>query len=131
MELQNIDLDTLATFIPNKNTLYRIMVEKDYYLPSITSKACSEEYLLGCLKGKYFTIKITELKPYVLWRDLKSNKLELFDEIVKKASKSLGFSIHKLPEKEYLVNVLHTLDKSNRVFKNPLVTTLTRELPEG
>ncbi len=52
MEIINIPVNNLSLLIPNKGALYRILIkELGYFLPKETSKAISEEYLLGVLRG--------------------------------------------------------------------------------
>ena len=43
----------------------------------------------------------------------------------------LGYDLNKLPEKVDLIDLLNSLDGGNKLFKNPVIMTLTRALPEG
>jgi len=128
MSFENIGLDMLAMFAPNKETLHRIMVNKGYYLPLVSSKTCSEEYLLQCLRGQVFCLKTTALKPHFLKDDIKAIRLELYNEIKKLVKEPLGYELNELPEKGYLIDLLNSLDNGNKLFKNPVISTLTREL---
>lgn len=130
MATESFDLKTLSLYIPNKATLYRIMIKKGYVLPSETSKACTEEYLLDCLHDKIFSIKAENFRPFLLEKDVSISSLRIIEEIKKKASKPLGFTLDKLPDKKWLLDVLYSLDKQNKIFSDP-TEEITRELPEG
>ena len=130
MNTQSYSLDQLTLLIPNKAVLYRTMIKKGFYLPCENSKAVSEEYLLDVIHGKIFSIKISEIKPFLLVDDISLTGSMIMHEIQGKANKGLGFSQNNLPDKHWLVNVLHTLDPENKVFKDQAVE-ISRTLPEG
>ena len=59
----NVSVDKLQKLIPNKASLYRILVKYlNYYLPEENSKAITESYLLGVLRGQFYSLKISEKK---------------------------------------------------------------------
>lgn len=130
MTTESVDLQKLSLYVPNKASLYRVMIKKGYFLPNETSKACSEEYLLECLHDKVFTMKIDKLKPFILKEDLSSSCLDLIEQLKTKTTKPLGFTPTKLPDKNWLIDVLHSLDPENKLFFNP-GELITRELPQG
>lgn len=131
MNLESINLETLSFFLPTKGVLYRLMIKKDFFLPSETSKCITEAYLLDSLKGKIFTIKISEIKPFLLKKDINATKIELFNLLHAKIDKPLGFDLNQLPDRDWMVDVLHTLDPNNTLFVNNVTNILTRDLPEG
>ncbi len=91
MDLENVPLEKLALLIPTKAALYRILVkEMGYFLPEQNSKAITEEYLLGVLRGKFYSLKLSDKKEVPIKEDLAASKLELISEIMKKTNKNLG-----------------------------------------
>jgi len=100
MELINISVDKLSLVIPTKAALYRILVrELGYFLPNETSKAITEEYLLGVLRGKFYSLKMSEKKELVLKNDLSVGKFEIIEELIHKAGKPLGFTFNTAPDR--------------------------------
>ncbi len=131
MNFESHDINLISRFLPNKEALYRVLVQKDNYLPDLTSKACTEEYLLGVARGQLYCLKNSQLRNYQLWKDLKKTKLELYHEIKSKVEKPLGFDLNGLPDKQYLINILYSIDSENRFFNNPVISNICRTLPEG
>jgi len=62
--------------------------------------------------------------------DLSVGKLELMEEICKKASKPLGFSYNTLPNREWLLDVLNTLDPNNKLLIGDPTLIFSRKLLE-
>lgn len=110
--------------------MYRILIKKGLYLPAENSKCINENYLIDCANEKIFTIKISGLKLYLLSSDIAASCYALIAEIQKKTDKQMGFTESNLPDKNWLVNVLYTLDPKNQIFTSP-VQELTRVLPKG
>ena len=67
MNQANIPIERLAISIPNKASLYRILVKDlGYFLPEETSKAINEAYLLFVLRGEVFTLSFQKKRNYLL-----------------------------------------------------------------
>ncbi|CAD8188429.1 unnamed protein product [Paramecium pentaurelia] len=99
-------------------SMYNALVIKNYYLPEFNSLAITCEYLLNVALNKCFRIKISQIKIGQILK--KVPKLKLFQELDMKLQGkkiNIGFTIDKLPDKKWLINVLHTLDQNNEVFK--------------
>jgi len=63
--------------------------------------------------GEIYSLKNSEKNELILKCDYNANKLELIEEISKKAPKSLGFSVNTSPDRFWLLDVLNTLDPTN------------------
>ena len=63
--------------------------------------------------------------------DYNASKLELIEEISKKAPKSLGFSVNTFPDRFWLLDVLNTLDPTNTLLKGDPALEFARKFPEG
>jgi len=131
MESKDIPLNLLAKMIPTRSALYHIMVKNShYFLPPEKSPIITEDYLLGVLNGEYFSMKLEERKELLFKQDLKATKSELINEISKFAKKPLGFTVKSSPDKNWLFDVLNTLDSNNRLIVGDPETTFTRKVPE-
>jgi len=129
--MQEYSLDQLAKFIPTKAALYRFMVrDQKYFLPAETSQAITENYLLGVLKGEYFSLKQADRKELLLKDEYHATRQELIEEISKKTPKKLGFTSKIPPDRTWLLDVLYTLDPDNRLLKGAPVLMFTRKCPE-
>jgi len=130
MQFQDYPLDLLAQYIPDKATLHRIMIKNcGYFLPK--ESLCSDDYLLGVLNGKYFSMKLDERKELQLKTDFKVSTAELFEEISKLIDKPLGFKPSFSPGQKWLLDVLNTLDPENKLIVGDPSLKFTRKLPEG
>jgi len=131
MQLRDYTVEELARLIPTKSVLYRIMIKNfDYFLPHETSKAITEDYLLGVLRGKYYSLKLKERKELQLKGDFNAGNLELITEISNLTKKNLGFSINSSPDREWLLDVLNTLDSNNKLLKGDPTLLFKRQLPD-
>ena len=117
MNTQKYTIERLAQYIPNKAALYRNMIKKGFYLPNESSKVISEEYLLSCTTDKVFSMKISQLKPFLLVSDISYSCTKIVEEIQKKVQKPFGFTPTNLPDKAWLFNVLHSLDSDIKFLK--------------
>lgn len=102
--------------IANKEALYGILAEnKELYLPSLESKAITSEYLFKLARKEVFSIKRSDIKiPYFTKKILKSDLFEALK--AKLPGKDLGFDQFSLPDKEWRLNVLYTIDPQNTIF---------------
>ena len=71
------------------------------------------QYLWDLFTGKCFRIKRNDLKKGILFK--KVSKKFLFEELNDKIPK-LGFTSEKLPDKQWMVDILFTVDPKNNVF---------------
>ena len=64
--------------------------------------------------GECFRIKRVEVKKGVLFK--KVSKKYIFEQI-NLTIKNFGFPNEKIPEKEWLIDILFTIDQNNEIFK--------------
>ena len=90
------------------------------YLPSLSSPACSSDYLEKVFFSLIFTIKKKEIRlaPSVARSDITCSDLvaELQMEKTNLNLKELGFSQERPPNKDYLINLLFTLHETHPYF---------------
>ena len=99
-------LKEINKFIPCKEALYDILVEKKgYYLPPLASRAVSLEYLLNVARQKVFIIE--KKKVEIMTIKSKITTAELADILKSETEKALGFINETLPPREWLINVIH------------------------
>ena len=126
-ETKNFDLSFLGHFIPNLQAFYDILSEnKGYFLPKFNSKCITEDYLLSVAKKEVWAIKKEGLKFGTLRK--KAFTPELIDILQSKVDKPLGFTQERIPNKEWLIHCLYSVDSQNEVFKG-LISGFSRELP--
>ena len=115
--MQDYDTQFLNSFLKNKRSTYDFLTSVlGLYLPSITSKAVTEEYLLKVLKKSVVTINRASINPAPEVRK-KITTQELLEEIGKLTlGKDLGFDLYNMPDKEYLLNILFSLKKDHPLF---------------
>ena len=131
MKQINIPIERLAFSLPNKASLYRMLVTNlGYFLPEESSKAINETYLLAVLRGEVFTLKQSEKKELPLKHDFAATKPELMEEIAKKTQKNLGFTLSSTPDRGWLLDVLNTLDPENKLLKGDPSQQFVRLIPE-
>jgi len=89
-------------------------------LPEFSSRCITKDYLLACAKREVLTIAYEKVFWFTGTIKQKKTKAELFDilSIVSKDTK-LGFTDKNPPDKAWLLNVIHTLDRDNAIFKTP------------
>ena len=132
MQLNDFPIEKLSLYTPTKAVLYRIMIQNyNYFLPSESSKAVTEDYLLGVLKGNYFGMKFEERKELRLKNDITASKLDLIEEISKLVKKPLGFTLNQTPDRDWLLDILNTLNPKNKIISGDPATVFTRKLPKS
>ena len=115
--MQDYDNQFLNSFLKNKRFTYDFLTSvQGLYLPCITSKAITEDYLLKVLKKTVTTIARANINPAPEVRKKVSTQ-ELLEEIGKlTGEKNLGFDLYNMPDKEYLLNILFSLKKDHPFF---------------
>ena len=125
-----LDIKQLNSIVKTNEDFYDLIKEKRaYYLPKFNSPCITQDYLMLCAQNKVFTITYGEVKWTLKRIVQKKTRAELVD-ILASLSKSrpLGFDARKPPNKEWLVNSIHTLNPSHEIFSTPEIL-LQRSVP--
>ena len=112
-DMEDIPISTLNKMIGNVMNFYYALTDKGWYLPPYNRGAITFQYLWGVFNGKSFRIPRSEIKRAFTYKKL--TKIEIFQELNLKIP-NLGFSSEKLPEKQWMLDVLNTIDSKNRIF---------------
>jgi hypothetical protein len=101
----------------SKSNLYRLVVEEGWYLPRVEARCCTSKYLFGIMNGEYFRIKTSDIKPSLVER-VRLSKIDIIAYLDSNLLKGVkhGFSPEALPDRAWLLNLLHTIDPNNEVF---------------
>ena len=103
--------------------IYSLLAE-DYYLPHKACRAITRDYLVGVYTGKYFRVKLEDLKKFTASLTPKLMKrivhttnqevVEKVDALLKEHKLSpLGFKGGLLPDSEWLSQVARFIDPCN------------------
>jgi hypothetical protein len=103
--------------VHSKRNLIYMVRKLGYYLPEDHTKAMTCSFLLKTAQGTIWRIKTSDVKPYVTlfltWScvDLLAyiKEVLLKDEIV-------GFDLDKMPDKRYMLNIIHTINPGHEMF---------------
>lgn len=101
----------------SKTNLYRLVKEEGWFIPKQEARASTVKYLLEVVQGACFRIKQTDVKPYTTERT-KWSKLDILSYLQSKhlLNVRLGFTIENLPDRNWLLSVLHTIEPSHEIF---------------
>jgi len=116
----NITLQQLKERLPTIRDMHEFLENDGWYLPPFERKGArlkcwSEKYLWNLIEGKSFKIKRSEIKLPTTNTE-KVTKLVLAMEIEKFCGSTKLNIPEELPPKEWLKNVLYTLNAENPVF---------------
>lgn len=112
-EEQNVPISTLNRMIGNVKNFYFALLDKGWYLPSYNKGSLSFSYLWNVFSDKCFRIQREKVKKAIVFKNL--TKMQVFEALNAKV-RNLGFQTEKLPEKQWMLDVLYTIDPENRIF---------------
>ena len=73
------DVDYARQVMRDLKGAYKVLVNRDYYVPKLQSKCITEEYLIESLKGKLFYIPLIKV-TLANMKDPTFSKLDLFNQ---------------------------------------------------
>src|SRR5438105_3629239 len=120
----NLNISTINIFIRKKKDIYATL-SSVYYLPSITSKACSKQWLKELSKEDctYFKIRNEEIRPVFIeiHRYDAFSLLQYLENLLKnKKLPSTGLTATTLPNIEWLHTVILAMEPEDRLkLKQP------------
>ena len=112
-DMENVSLTSLNRLLGNVKNFYFALLDKGWALPTYGRNSITFQYLWDTFTGRCFRIKRSELKKGVLFK--KITKKALFEEL-NVVIPQLGFTSEKLPDKEFMLDLLFTKDPKNDIF---------------
>ena len=108
--------------LPTIEKMYDFCVDElGYYMPRYDSwtkkaKCITEDYLWGVIIGKYWSIKISDLKFPKKIRKTRTKRMlvEILQKEVK--NQNLGFDAEHYPDKKWLNTVIFALNPFHEIF---------------
>jgi len=107
-----------AETYPDRPTLYKILLQKGYYLPAKKATCCTKSYLGRVQRNEVFSMKAEDIKPFANEKEVKLEKGDLIRILKEKTGEDLGFPCNSSPDKKWLLDVLNTLDPENKFLEN-------------
>ena len=101
-----------------KMRAYAIFIQKNLYLPKYKSKTITGNYLYSLSLKEIFSVRRDQIHPAYDYQN--NSKLKLFEILVndiKKTVFQLGFDQFKLPDKQWLVDIIFYMKPNHRMFK--------------
>ena len=121
-----IGIDELNELIGSKSDFYNTCVQLGNYLPELERKCITNEYLRNVFEKNVFTIELDSLKFGFLFRYYsKVELLSILRNLTK--DKPIGMNENQLPNKDWLINCIKTLDANNEIFKREPKTEIKRK----
>ena len=116
---ESVTLKEFYNKVRNIEGFYSTLGFNGYYLPNEKSKCISGEYLWKVMNGHVFALKRSEMKEgFATKRLVKEELLELLEKVLQENGKlPTGLKNNQLPNKEWLINCIFTIDPNNSLFK--------------
>jgi len=115
-----IDIRQLNVFVKTNRNFYELIKEKrQLYLPDLISAYINQGCLLQLAKREVFSIPYSQVKWLVRTPMQKKTRAELVDILSSLSSKPLGFDADHAPNKEWLLNCIHSLRPNHEIFAKP------------
>ena len=100
-----------------KSNFYRMVKEEGFYLPSEESRCITTQYLFSVVSGSVFRILRKDVVYYTTIKS-KWSKIDLLSwlESSGRLALPLGITVDKLPDFNWLANVVHSLCPNHDMF---------------
>ncbi|KAL4500834.1 hypothetical protein ABPG72_020068 [Tetrahymena utriculariae] len=98
------------------DNLYWAIYQLGYYLPSRGSQCISSQYLIGVMNKQIYCpqrVQVTAGRQTYK----KCKKVEIYNQLCKSKNDTLGFDITRLPDKQWLIDVLYLLNSEHELFQ--------------
>ena len=129
--LKTLKLGELNSLLGSIEDFYNRLSVRGIYLPNRDKRCISTDYMLGVLKGEYFSLKRSDVKFCFPLK--KASKLDLCQYLTEAIHPNrLGFKLTHLPNRQWLENCLFTIKPDHPLFKKPEMPIKEREfeIPE-
>lgn len=112
-DLEEIPLSKLNSLLGCVKNFYLALVDQGWALPKWSKNCISFNYLWNVFTGENFRIKRENLKQAFLFK--KASKIYLFEQL-NFIIDNLGFNSDKIPDKQWLLDILYTLSPKHEIF---------------
>lgn len=115
--MASLTLTSANAILGSKQNLHRLVIEEGFFIPSLSSRAITNQYLMGVLGGIYQQFRINQIrnppKPKREW-----SKIDMISFITSRLGNQtqLGFGPTTLPDKDFLVTISYNLDPNIEMF---------------
>jgi hypothetical protein len=114
----------------SKANLYRLVQLEGWYLPKKEARCCTTNYLFMIVNGAVYRIGTADIRPYIVEK-IRLPKIDLITMLETNLLRGqvLGFQPEKLPDRQWLLNVIHSLDCNNEIFTGTRTIDKIVEIP--
>ena len=112
-----------SAIVMDKKDLYELATRNGFYLPTLKSGACTEDYLINVVKGGYWCYKYADIKMLPCPRPPSKDILieKLIEGTTAKHLQNIYISKDRRPDVKWLLDVVATLLPDDEIFKKGYV----------
>ncbi|CAD8201974.1 unnamed protein product [Paramecium pentaurelia] len=119
-----ISIQQANAAVGSLDSAYYSLIIKGFYIPKRQCAAITTEYLFKIMTNKVFRIASSDIKIGQLLKQVQ--KLDLWMLIQEiNVSKPWGFDENHLPDKQWMINVFHTLRDNHDVFRHNIPESMS------
>ncbi|KAL4463836.1 hypothetical protein ABPG74_005773 [Tetrahymena malaccensis] len=101
--------------------MYLSVEQLGYYLPDLKCSCITAYFLIRVVNGEIFSVKRSKIAPGGAKTIKNKTKIELYEILYSLAQqqekKDLGFDLNRLPNKQYILDLIHVLKPNHSLFK--------------
>ena len=120
LPLQQVSLAEINKMFGSLENMYLAVHQLGFYLPELKSSCITVFFLLGVVKGEVFSVKTEKIAPGGAKCIFKKTKLQIYEELYelvqKQIIKDLGFDLSRLPNKQYMLDLIWVINPKNDLF---------------
>jgi hypothetical protein len=120
---------SFAEYVMDMNDLYNAALRNDFFLPKRSSSAVNEIMIYNILQGQYWCPKFDDLKmrPCVK-APVKETLLQKIQALCSEKKYNISWiDFQHLPDKDWMVKVIATLNPQDEIFKKDYVAPPIRK----
>ena len=116
--MEQLSVKAFAQKVRSKADLYEALVRNGYYLPKLKSSMVSEHYLVNVMDKTYWCPRAEDIRVRMCPRQPHKDVLiEKFRKLMRDNDLKHGMQAEKLPDKDWLIAVIATLNPEDEIFK--------------
>lgn len=101
----------------SRENFYRLVCEEGYFLPALSSRAITNEYLRGVLSGTFQQLRSNELRqPPKMKKEMSKIDMLTFIQEVVGGNRELGFGPGNMPDTDYFIAICYSLNQDLEMF---------------